>query len=116
MVLGWEATAEMEWVGISSGFADALPSLVSSRLVTVPFLAFQIKVTALWVEWEWVAITAVDTELLMAWADTVSSVLPVFRESVANVCLPVGGREGWWAVRAVEDLCREKGKRGGGSA
>lgn len=36
-------------------------------------LALQIKVTALLAGWEWVAITAADTELLMAWVDTVST-------------------------------------------
>lgn len=59
--------------------------------------AFQIKVTALLVEWEWVAITVVDTELLMAWADIVSksSVLNVFQENVVNVHLPMDNGEGW---------------------
>lgn len=34
--------------------------------------AFQIKVMALLVEWEWVIITAAVMELLMAWGATVS--------------------------------------------
>ena len=52
----------------------------------------------------------------MAWADTVSksSVLNVFCENVANVCLPTDDWEGWWASGAAEYLCWEKGKEGSG--
>ena len=59
-----------------------LPNVVWFPACNSAHSAFQIKVTALLVEWAWVAITAAGTELLMAWADTVSrcSVLNLFSD------------------------------------
>lgn len=59
----------------------------------VGLVALQIKVTALLAGWEWAAITAVDTEPPMAWADTVSKVL--LGDSVNVSC---DRRQGWWAL------------------
>lgn len=86
VALEWEATAEMEWVRINCTFSWCFAQSDECQACNGARLALQIKVTALLAGWEWVAITAAGTELLMAWADTVST------SSLWNVCLLTGAR------------------------